>query len=464
MLLLIWPFSLLAQSADDSEIVVVQTINYEGNKITKERIISRELLFTVGDSMTRDEFQRLLEKSRVNLVNTSLFNFVKASAEAQDGDAAKLDVLFSFTERWYIWPWPIIEFADRNFNTWWQENRDLSRMSFGVAFRWDNFRGRRETLEVTTKFGYHEEYGFEYTIPYLNKKETLGLGMGAAYGRTKEVPVINVDNKLQYYKDEDNYVRDGVASFISLIYRKKIYNTHTVQLGYNYTSFADTLMQINSQYSPEELDKMQFFSLSYKYKSDHRDKKAYPLNGYYFDAEIVRQGFGILDNGGLNNFYVLSTFRKFFKLSNRWYFASGLNSKFSNEKPQPFFMDYAIGYGRDIVRGYEYYVVNGNNFGIMKNNIKFALLPTRDFTIDFIKSEKFSKVHYAFYLNAFCDLGFVQNFYHQPELGNTLENKLLIGYGVGLDFVTYYDLVFRFEYSFNLLNEHGFFLHFTAPI
>jgi len=127
-------------------------------------------------------------------------------------------------------------------------------------------------------------------------------------------------------------------------------------------------------------------------------------------------------------------------------------------------MDRAIGYDRDIVRGYEYYVVHGNNFGIMKNNLKFALLPTREFNVNFIRSEKFSKVHYAFYLNAFFDLGFVDNFFPQQELNNELENTLLMGYGLGLDFVTYYDLVFRFEYSFNRMNEHGFFLHFIAPI
>ena len=127
-------------------------------------------------------------------------------------------------------------------------------------------------------------------------------------------------------------------------------------------------------------------------------------------------------------------------------------------------MDRAIGWGRDIVRGYEYYVVNGQNFGIWKNNFKFALLPRKEFDINLIRAEKFSKSHIAIYLNAFLDLGFANNIYYIPEQNNQLENSLLIGYGAGLDLVSFYDLVFRLEYSFNRMNEHGFFLHFMAPI
>jgi len=61
-------------------------------------------------------------------------------------------------------------------------------------------------------------------------------------------------------------------------------------------------------------------------------------------------------------------------------------------------------------------------------------------------------------------MGFADNFYTDPAMNNQLENSLLIGYGLGIDFVTYYDLVFRLEYSMNRMNEHGFFIHFMAPI
>lgn len=464
LLLLVCTILSGALQAQNDSLVLVKSIAYNGNKTTKDHIIAREIMFAVGDTLDQTVFNGLLEKSRENLLNTSLFNFVSYEMQSAPGHLNVVDVLFDLTERWYIWPWPTIEFADRNFNTWWNENRDLSRMSYGVILKWSNFRGRKEQLNFTARFGYNELYGFDYTIPYLNEKETIGLGVGAAYGRTHEVPVMNEDDRLVYYRDDEEYIQQEVSSYLALILRNEIYNTHTFRLEYNYWRFADTLLLINPGFSYADKEILQYFSLAYRFKSDHRDDKPYPLKGYYFDLELVKRGFEFFDNGGLDVFYVRSTFRKFFQMGNRWYFATGLNSKFSNEPMQPFYTNRALGYGRDFVRGYEYYVVNGQNFGILKNNFKFALLPRRDFNLNFIKSEKFSKVHYAFYLNAFFDMGFVDNFYPDPTLNNQLENSLLIGYGVGIDFVTYYDLVLRLEYSFNRMNEHGFFLHFMAPI
>ena len=152
-------------------------------------------------------------------------------------------------------------------------------------------------LELTARFGYIELYGFDYTIPYLNDKKTLGIGVGAGYGRTKESPVINQDDRLIYYKDDNQYVFEGANAYLSFIYRRQIYNTHTFRLQYNWSDFQDTLLSINPEFSVKALTSLQYFSLSYLYKSDHRDNKPYPLKGYYFDLEIVKRGFGVLENG-----------------------------------------------------------------------------------------------------------------------------------------------------------------------
>jgi hypothetical protein len=90
------------------------------------------------------------------------------------------------------------------------------------------------------------------------------------------------------------------------------------------------------------------------------------------------------------------------------------------------------------------------------------LLPTKILKFNFIKTEKFNIIHYAIYLNLFIDLGYVYDdeFYQN----NTLSNSFQYGTGVGIDFVTYYDIVIRFEYSMNKMKETGFFIHFKASI
>ncbi len=47
---------------------------------------------------------------------------------------------------------------------------------------------------------------------------------------------------------------------------------------------------------------------------------------------------------------------------------------------------------------------------------------------------------------------------------NPYNNKMLYSWGLGLDFVTYYDLVVRFEYVFTNIHSHGFFFGFGMPI
>lgn len=58
-------------------------------------------------------------------------------------------------------------------------------------------------------------------------------------------------------------------------------------------------------------------------------------------------------------------------------------------------------------------------------------------------------------------MGYVQNFtrYQELSINNSLSNKFLIGAGGGLDVVTFYDTVLRFEYSFTREGTHGFFFN-----
>jgi hypothetical protein len=106
--------------------------------------------------------------------------------------------------------------------------------------------------------------------------------------------------------------------------------------------------------------------------------------------------------------------------------------------------------------------VNGQNYILFKSTVKFTLVPERVVKIKYIPLEKFNTIPYAFYFNVFTDMGYVHD--RQFYQNNPLADDYLAGFGVGIDYVTYYDLVFRAEYSINKMGEHGFFLHFTSPI
>src|SRR5690606_1749219 len=104
---------------------------------------------------------------------------------------------------------------------------------------------------------------------------------------------------------------------------------------------------------------------------------------------------------------------------------------------------------------------DGRHHVLFKSNLKFKFLDKTK-TISRIKDSRFNHLPIKCFITSFADAGFVWS--NQNNFSNSLQNQLLSGYGLGLDVVTYYDRIFRVEFSFNHLNENGLFLHFTQPI
>ena len=67
----------------------------------------------------------------------------------------------------------------------------------------------------------------------------------------------------------------------------------------------------------------------------------------------------------------------------------------------------------------------------------------------------------AIYLKSYFDLGYVEG-YPENFQNERLTDTWIYGYGAGIDIVTIYDLVLRFEYSFNKEGESGFVFGFRS--
>jgi hypothetical protein len=66
------------------------------------------------------------------------------------------------------------------------------------------------------------------------------------------------------------------------------------------------------------------------------------------------------------------------------------------------------------------------------------------------------RIPFRIYATAFTDYGYA---YNADFKANSLVNRMLYSGGFGLDLVTFYDLNFRLDYSFNQLGQNGLFLH-----
>ena len=441
------------------KLISIHSIKITGNLKTKPSIILRELAFHEHDTILISEFRKMLKAGKENIFNTSLFNFVTIDTLVLAGSFRQIDVLIHVIERWYVWPWPFFEISDRNVNSW-LETTDLSRLSYGIDLTISNLRGRNETLRIPIHYGFNQRLGFSYRIPYVDPGKVAGLQFGAMFNRNHEVIVETVNNKTVYYKDPSRFPSQNLYAFAELLLRPSFYSRHTFRLAFNAWFFSDSLLKIPG-YVADSSHNLNYISVYYQYKNDRRDVQFYPLRGSYFDIEIDQNGIWF---SSVNECYFKTNFRKYIKIYNRWYFASGLTAKLSLTPQPPYFLQRGLGYGREFVRGYEYYVIDGRDFVLWKNNIKFALIPQHDLSMNFIKSQKFSRAPYALYLNLFCDMGYVY-YDGKPDSGsNDLRNSLLVGYGTGLDFTTYYDIVIRLEASMNIKGKPGIYLHFMAPI
>jgi len=446
---------------------VIGKISIEGNRITKPNIIYREIIIKEGDTLSNSTFKNKLEQSRLNLLNTSLFNFV--NIDTTTDLSGNTNLKFRMIERWYLFPFPIFEIADRNFNTW-IAHRDWRRVNYGGNIKWSNLRGRMEVLNLLIRFGYDERYRLSYDIPYFNTKQTLGLTFTASINQNHEVAYVTQDNKQVFYRGEYHLLRNSLIS-TGINYRPSIFNYYSAIIGFSRYDYDSKLTELNTSYAPANANHLNLFVSTLYYRYDHRDSKPYPLEGLYGDINLSSQIGKYNNNQTYDNGYVYANLSTYNRFNQRFSWSAGSTIKLSQNASAPYFLDQGLGFRRDYVRGYEYYVVDGTNYFLFRTNLKYNLLKPQVRYLKITGTDKFDKFHYAAYFNIFADVGEVfspaASEVQAPLLTNTekpLNYTLLRGFGVGLDLVTYYDKVLRIEYSINHFGQGGLFIHFESSL
>ena len=456
-----WGFGVLAQDMKLAY-VVVNKITIEGNSKTKEKVFTRELTFAVGDTLKLETFSNKLEENRKRLTSTGLFTLVTVNVKDWGADN-RVTVAIKVLETWYIYPAPTFQFADRNFNVFWNGgNPHWNRINYGMLFTYNNFRGLQDPLTVTLQGGYTPKVALSYSLPFINKAQTIGIGGSVGYSQNTEVNYGTSGNKQLFIRDtvELKPYQKEVGGDVSMTYRPGLYSSHVIDVGYRKRNIAGAVAALNPDFYTGGQTEERFWSLYYGFADDHRDEKFYPKKGYYLGAYISKDGLVASDN--VNDLLVGLRLGKFFTLSDRWSFEA-LSHLQTNlvRGPRPYRLDKALGYGSDFLRGYEYYVVDGPDFGFLKSTLRYEFFRT---IVDFKKSmpvKQFRLLPISTYLTFNNDLGYANNPYN-VDTTNTFNNRLLYSYGMSLNFVFAYDIVIKVDYSVNHLNQGAVYLRFTA--
>ena len=441
--------------------VTIVDIQVKGNKHTKKSIILREILFQKGDAVTLDELPILMEKSKKQLINLAIFNTVGINLSSLDLSEKKATITIEVAEAWYIFPIPIFEWIDRNFNVWWvEQKRSLKRVNYGMEFTYLNLTGRKDPLKLKIKAGYSPQVVLKYTRPYINSSKTIGMDYQIAFEKRKEVNYATVDNRLVFLTTSESFLYKKFSTELAFTYRPKFKIKHRLALGYNYRKIDPIIQQeYNPYFFSTDKDEERSFSASYYFTYENRDIIAYPIKGSFFDFKIVKAGLGIIN--GRNWMTVAAGYKFYRPISNRWSTGFESQAKYALIRNRlPYKDGRGLGFSGRVLHGFEYYVIDGLDMALLKTFVRYKIL---DKTVNLKKTmpiKSLRLIPIKSFLKFNNDLGVANNPFENAQ--NTLNRKLLWGGGIGLDIVLYYDFVFRIEYSINHLGDTGLFLHFNS--
>lgn len=444
---------------DSTQALIIKKILIVGNQKTKSKIITRELSFEEGRTYKKFELDSMFEWDRNRIYNSNLFNEVNLTLDQTEGGST--NVLITVDERWYFYPIPIFKLIDRNFNDWWvNRNRDFSRVNYGLKLTKYNFRGRAERLRVSGQFGFTRRLNFSYRIPYIEKSQRHGLDLDFNYLETKNLAV-DTERNVRTFLESEDLLRKVYRNKITHSYRNSFYSYHFLSLGHTSVTIADTVQRINPNYLGTGGLKQRYFTFGYSYLWDKRNNRNYTTDGAWHSVGIRKFGIGL--HNDVSFWAIDFRLSKYKDLGKDMFYAGNIIGLLSFPEERGYFNYFAIGFQRNVMRGFDLTIVEGSSFFIQKNEIKKKFFSNTYDISNFMPLRQFATFPVTLYGKIFLDQGYAKS-YPNHVGSDLLDDQYLYSYGLGLDLMIIYDAVFRFEFSRNTLGQNNFFINFGAAL
>ncbi|MEO6069856.1 MAG: POTRA domain-containing protein [Chitinophagaceae bacterium] len=438
-----------ASFGDSLQQYTLKAITITGNKLTRRSIILREVAFREEEQYSLSELVRKFGETKRQLMNTGLFREVVVSLQSMEGKDAFVEI--KVKERWYVYPIPFARLVDRSFDEWViEKHMSLTRINYGVKLTHRNTTGRNDQLYIYLMNGYTKQLSFRYDGLYLDKGLHWSTNFGFSLGKVKELVYATENNKLLFYKHNDQFVNSFFRTAIEFSYRRAIKTRHTFGLGYNYENVTDTVFKLNPFYS-EQKKAVRYPEVYYRMNYTNVDFLPYPTKGYVSELGVVKKGL----------LHKVNLWQLTAKGSATWpvmqkYFVN-LRAAGVLKLPfkQPYVTNRLLGYDGMLMQGYEYYVIDGVAGGYGKAAL-FREVLNRVIRIPSNKFERINNIPIKMFAKIYGNTGYAYN----PEPGkNYLCNRFLYSSGVGLDIILFNDFVIKLEWSANRLGEKGLYLH-----
>jgi hypothetical protein len=271
------------------------------------------------------------------------------------------------------------------------------------------------------------------------------------YSSNKEVNYATFDDQQQFYKDSltDKTLSQQYSGSLEFIYRPYIKTRNTVKIGFVSQNVDSSIIKLNPDYFSKYATSIFFPEISYKLEYFDVDYIPYPQKGFMGEVSLLKRGW----NEQMNMWQLAYRGSENVKFAPKFSYSFQSNGMLRLPFDQPFINQRLFGYNDFYLRGLEQYVIDGIAGVLVRNTLRREIL---HFNILSPVNSTIQKIPFRFFLKTYADAGYAVNKL-SPE--NYLSNRMMYTGGLGIDMVTIYDVILRFEYSFNQLGQNGFFFH-----
>lgn len=438
--------------SDSTERHLVGSIQIEGLKHTRPKIVQRELTFKQGDLLSKKALDLLIDESKYLIQNTNLFAEIAINADLDSN--SNWSIYIKLSEKWMLYPLPKFNLLDRNFNEWlYTFDGDINRIVYGIQMTHLNLTGRADPLTLRWYNGFTRTVSISYLQPNIDPQMKNGIAFGASFTDNRLLSYrTGFDNRLQQLKADDALRKTYTAS-ITLRHRNMLYNRSYLSVQLSRVEVSDTVLKSthNQTYLNTSSNSVLFPDISYSWQHLHVDNINYPLKGSAYGFSIAKRG--LKWEGGINMLSLDAYWKKYIPLKGnfylQWQYAGQLKLPFR----QPYFNQRALGYGDYLLSGLDRYVVDGVASSVLKTSLIRKIVSVKLPNPFRIRQQP--NIPLQIFLKGFTHQGF--SYLPEGQLYR-MNNRWLYTGGLGIDLISLYDVRFALDYSFNQFGENGLFL------
>jgi outer membrane protein assembly factor BamA len=426
----------IASKADTLAVVDVPDSMYRvdnvivlGNESTKSFVVEREMSLKPGSVIT----QRTIAYDTERIYSLQLFNRVEIRVLPTSPHTATLAIVVS--ERWYIFPFPILGIRDQDWNRWY----------YGAGVLHSNFRGRNERFYSMFALGADPFVAIGYRNPFLSEDGNFFLDSRISYTNSR-------NQSLTAQHDGANFDERHYAGSVSLGRRFGNYRTLAVSIGYEVAQIPTQPGSLRT-ITPDGTDRFPTFSVSFAH--DTRDLVEYAWKGALVRGSVAKLGFPSGSSIDITRFAVDA--RVHVPIGSVASFAARSFGNIVSGGLTPSHNRVYFGYSERI-RGYYKTVREGENIFGASTELRLMLLEPSYVRVKFLP-EAFGMWRLALAAAIFADAGTV--WFRGDLLAITAVRR---GYGAGLHFLLPYSIVLRTEYAINELRRGQFIVAIGAAI